>query len=82
MGAAGHLREGELHMAKTSNPQTASKAPSHVAYHVRDREGQKGFWARIGAAWEHADGSGFNIQLEAFPLDGRVVLRVAKEQKD
>ena len=41
----------------------AGKAPSHVAYHVRDRgEGQKSFWTRIGSAWAHADGKGFNIQ--------------------
>jgi hypothetical protein len=24
--------------------RTASKAPSHIAYHVRDREGKKSFW--------------------------------------
>ncbi|RIK71141.1 MAG: hypothetical protein DCC66_02965 [Planctomycetota bacterium] len=66
-----------------STKQTATgKLPSHVAYQVRDREGQKGFWTRIGTAWAHADGKGFNIQLEAAPLDGRVVLRVASEKKD
>ena len=61
---------------------TQSKAPSHVAYQVRDREGKKGFWTRIGAAWQHADGKGFNIQLEVVPLDGRVTLRVETEKKD
>lgn len=59
-----------------------AKLPSHVAYQVRDREGQKGFWTRIGTAWAHADDKGFNIQLEALPLDGRIVLRVASEKKD
>jgi hypothetical protein len=58
------------------------KAPSHVAYQVRDREGRKAFWTRIGSAWAHADGNGFNIQLECVPLDGRVVLRVASEKKE
>lgn len=62
--------------------QTTSKAPSHVAYQVRDREGKKSFWTRIGAAWQHADGKGFNIQLEVVPLDGRITLRVASEKKD
>ena len=66
----------------TDTTNTASKAPSHVAYQVRDREGQKAFWTRIGTAWAHADGKGFNIQLEALPLDGRIVLRVASEKKD
>ena len=61
---------------------TTSKAPSHIAYQVRDREGQKGFWTRIGSVWPHADGKGFNIQLEGVPLDGRITLRVATEKKD
>lgn len=61
---------------------TQSKAPSHVAYQVRDREGKKGFWTRIGSAWPHADGNGFNIQIEAMPLDGRITLRVASEKKE
>ena len=71
-------------MSDTNNEtKTASKAPSHVAYHVRDRgEGQKGFWTRIGSAWAHNDGKGFNIQLEVAPLDGRISLRIASEKKD
>jgi hypothetical protein len=60
---------------------TSSKAPSHIAYQVSDREGRKAIWTRIGAAWQNADGQGFNIQLEAVPLDGRVTLRVATEKK-
>jgi hypothetical protein len=66
----------------TKETTTGSKSPSHIAYQVRDREGQKGFWTRIGSAWAHQDGSGFNIQLECVPLDGRIVLRVATEKKD
>ena len=67
-------------MTKTkTNQQTASKAPSHVAYQVRDREGGKAFWTRIGSAWPHADGQGFTIQIEAVPLDGRITLRVVAE---
>lgn len=31
-------------------------------------EGGKGFWTRIGSAWAHKDGNGFNIQLESTPL--------------
>ncbi len=65
-----------------SNENANSKSPSHIAYHVRDREGGKGFWTRIGSAWAHADGKGFNVQLEVAPLDGRITLRVATEKKD
>lgn len=66
----------------SDNNATASKSPSHIAYQVRDREGKKGFWTRIGSAWAHADGNGFNIQLECIPLDGRITLRVASEKKE
>lgn len=66
---------------QTTEP-TNSKAPSHNAYTVRDREGSKSFWTRIGAAWPHADGKGFMIQLEAVPLDGRIVVRVVSEKKE
>jgi hypothetical protein len=65
-----------------TNPKnkTASKTPSHIAYHVRNREGGEGFWTRIGSAWLHADGNGLNIQIETVPLDGRITLRVASEK--
>jgi len=69
-------------MSDARNNETAPKAPSHIAYQVRDREGKKGFWTRIGSVWPHADGKGFNIQLEVVPLDGRITLRVATEKKD
>ena len=66
----------------TNDKNNDSKVPSHIAYQVRDREGKKAFWTRIGSAWPHADDKGFNIQLEVVPLDGRIVLRVATETKE
>lgn len=65
-----------------TNTPTSGKAPSHAIYHVRDRDGKKAFWTRIGSAWAHADGQGFNLQVEMVPLDGRLTLRVATEKKD
>ena len=67
-------------MTDTNNKP--GKAPTHIAYHVRENEGGKGFWTRIGAAWANADGKGFNIQYDLQPYDGRIVLRVASEKKD
>lgn len=64
--------------AKESAP---GKSPSHVAYQVRER-GEKSYWTRIGSAWAHADGKGFNIQIDAAPLDGRITLRVVSEKKE
>jgi hypothetical protein len=66
----------------TTTNATAGKSPSHIAYHVRDREGGKGFWTRVGSAWAHSDGQGFNIQLESMPLDGRITLRVVSDKKE
>ena len=54
---------------------SATKTPSHVAYHVRDLKSGEAIWTRIGSAWAHADGNGFNIQVESLPLDGRISLR-------
>jgi len=69
-------------MSNNSKTST-SKTPSHIAYQVRDRgENKNGFWTRIGSVWPHADGKGFNIQLECVPLDGRVTLRIASETKE
>jgi hypothetical protein len=73
-------------MTDTNTAQsTASKAPTHLVYHVREfdgREGKKSFWTRIGSAWAHADGKGFNVQIDVVPLDGRVTLRVITDKKD
>ena len=70
-------------MTDTTNTQAASsKAPTHIAYQVRDRENAKGFWTRIGAGWAHADGKGVNLQLDAVPLDGRITLRTASEKAE
>ena len=57
-----------------------SNAPTHVAYHVREAKAGKGFWPRIGSAWTHKDGKGFNVQIDVVPLDGRITLRVADDK--
>lgn len=71
-------------MSNTTNTETkpAGKAPSHVAYQVRESSKGKGFWTRIGSAWANGDGKGFNIQLDSVPLDGRITLRIVSEKQD
>ena len=66
----------------TTEQPAASKSPTHVAYHVREVKGGKGFWTRIGSVWAHSDGKGFNLSVDTFPLDGRIVLRVVSEKKE
>lgn len=51
--------------------------PSHAVY-VVEGEGESAFWTRIGGAWAHEDGEGFNLQLSCLPLTGRLVIRKPK----
>ena len=53
-----------------------SKKPTFLAYTVKERgKGQTAIWTRIGAAWPHNNGgNGFTIELDAFPVDGRLIL--------
>ena len=56
-----------------------SKKPALIAYSIRERgKGQKDIWTRIGAAWPHSSGTGFNIQPEALPMGDRIVLTEPK----
>lgn len=64
------------------NNEATSKSPSHYVYHVRDREGKKGIWTRIGSAWSHGDSKGLSISLDCIPVDGRISVRIASEQKN
>jgi len=60
----------------------AAQQPTYQAYTVVKREGQDDFWLNIGAAFMHQDGEGFNIVLQALPLNGKIVLRPPKAQTD
>ena len=51
------------------------RQPTHRAYSVIKRDGQDDFWLNIGLVFPHKDGSGYNIMLQAFPLDGKIVCR-------
>ena len=51
------------------------RQPTHRAYSVIKREGQDDYWLNIGLVFPHKDNGGFNIMLQAFPLDGKIVCR-------
>lgn len=54
-----------------------TKKPTFIAYAVSG-DGKDAFWTRIGSAWQHNHGEGFNIELHALPTNGRIVLMVPK----
>ena len=55
-------------------------APTHRAYSVIRREGQDDYWLNMGLVFPHKDGNGFNLILQALPLDGKIVCREITEE--
>ena len=57
-----------------------SKKPTHRAFIVKkftDKDDkEKSHWLDIGGVWTHGDGKGFEVKLDALPLDGRIVIRL------
>ena len=56
--------------------------PSHRAYTVIKRENKDDYWLNLGVCFPHEDGEGFNLLLQALPLDGKIVLRTYKEDEE
>jgi hypothetical protein len=70
-------------MAKKTT-KLASDVTRYTAYTVRnfERNGDTEHdWMRIGVAFPHEDGKGFNLSLHALPVDGKIVVRLY-EPKD
>jgi hypothetical protein len=64
-------------MAENEQP----RQPTHRAYSVIRREGQDDYWLNIGLVFPHKDGNGFNLILQAFPLDGKIVVREIQDEE-
>ena len=45
-------------------------------------ETKKGYWTKIGVAFENKDGKGFNVQLTAIPVSGKLVMRLHEPRQD
>lgn len=56
-----------------------SSSPVYRAFTVRKakQDDKKDVWIAIGAAWPHRDEQGIDIILDALPIDGHIVLRLA-----
>ncbi|SMX28221.1 hypothetical protein TRP8649_02336 [Pelagimonas phthalicica] len=70
---------------ETNQPQDkpALNNPFLLGYSVRPTgEGNKSYWSKIAVAWAHKDGQGFNVQMDAMPVDGKLVLRTVPEDHD
>lgn len=54
----------------------SGKKPDFNAYMVVG----DGIFQKIGAAWNNKDGKGVSITLDAFPVNGKIVLREPKPE--
>jgi hypothetical protein len=69
-------------MARPQKAQAPTpKTPDFIAFHVQTK-GDKTFWNKVGASWQHKDGKGFSLLLETLPIDGRIVLRQPLEPSE
>ena len=61
-------------MTTNRKNQDSNKAPDFIAFFVPEQKNAR--WTRFGAAWQHKDGEGFNIEHDFLPTgNGRIVLR-------
>lgn len=68
--------QNDNHTAKAKG----SNSPSHIAYNVREGDEGKSYFNRVGSAFEHGDGKGFNILLDSTPVNGKVTLRTVEDR--
>ena len=65
---------------KAEQPTPGLKRPFMLAYSVKPiQDGRKSVWSKIGAAWAHKDGEGYEVRMDAVPVDGRLVLRTIRD---
>ncbi len=55
-------------------------------FSVREFEGATGQkaknWTKVGVAFPHREGAGFNLELSALPLDGRLVALLPNDDEE
>lgn len=62
------------------NDTKAKNGPSYDALSAKEVGEGKSYFTRVGAAFPHKDGKGHTINLDAMPVNGRIVLRTPKER--
>lgn len=65
--------------------KTQTEAVRMDAFTVREFEQngeKKNDWLKIGVAFPHKDGKGYNILLQAVPVDGEIYLRIHEPKAD
>ena len=63
-------------------PPCETCLPRLHRHQARKQENKDDYWLNLGVAFPHEDGEGFNVLLQAMPLDGKLVLRTYKEEEE
>jgi len=62
-----------------------NKKPTHGVYSIRvytTGSEQRSEWTKLGVAWAHRGGKGFNIKINCLPLDGELTIYPLADRKD
>jgi len=69
----------------TSNPTSHFNVFTVEEYDAPTKEDQghkARSWTKVGVAFPHKDGTGFNIQLKALPVDGKLIAFPAEANEE
>lgn len=72
-------KQKEDNMSNTIETKTTEEAQANylIVYAVREyfqNKERKSVFLRVGTAFPHKDGTGFNIEMDALPVDGKLVI--------
>ena len=66
---------------KTSSATESIRYGVYIVEEYKDKSGEdKSHWTRIGVAFPHGDGRGFNLECKAWPVGSQLVVRVIEPQ--
>ena len=49
---------------------------------AQDKDRKAKSWSKVGVAFPHKEGTGFNIQLRSLPVDGRLIVLPANANEE
>ena len=64
-----------------SAEKSSGRKPELIAYNVTYTGDGKSYSNKVGAAWEHRDAQGYELELESIPVSGRVSLRKVRDER-
>jgi len=68
---------------QSAQTQESTRSDVFVIENYTDKNNQEqARWIRVGVAFPHNDGKGFNLKCTALPVNGELVIRVHEPQPE